>query len=97
MEIPAALSSTTLLSVENMRDRFLAHALDETFAEKQGEVTPMKCGDERRLLDITTDAIETLYLWVNGTNFDLADNQKLQAQYAHALWSKCRFEIPSRG
>gem|GEM_PF-2012890 len=95
-EIPATISSPMFVSVKNMRDRYLAHALDGTRAEKRGEVVPMKYGDERKLLEITTDAIETLYLWVKGTHFDLDDNRKLQARYAQALWGNCRFEIEPR-
>lgn len=95
-KIPEIVASTTLMSVKNMRDRFLAHALEETFAEKRGQVAPMKYGDERKLLEFTTDAIETLYLWVTGTNFDLAENRRLQAKYARALWENCSFDIDDR-
>ncbi|MDH6234237.1 hypothetical protein M2281_004851 [Mesorhizobium soli] len=56
----------------------------------------MKYGDERKLLKYTTDAIETLYLWVSGTNFDLAENRRLQAKYARALWENCSFDIDPR-
>lgn len=95
-EIPGILTSSLHVSVKNMRDRYLAHALDETRAEKRGQVAPMKYGDERELLHRTTDIIETLYLWVKGTHFDLADNRQQQAKYAQALWGKCRFEIAAR-
>jgi hypothetical protein len=95
-EIPAILSSKLYVSVKNMRDRYLAHALDETRAEKRGQVAPMRYGDERELLQRTTEIIETLYLWVKGTHFDLAENRELQAKYALALWGRCRFDIAPR-
>lgn len=94
--IADTLASPILASVKNMRDRYLAHALDQTFAEKRGEVAPMKYGDEKALLDITTDAIETLYLWVSGTNFDIAESRQRQAKYAHALWDHCNFTVSPR-
>lgn len=95
-EIPVILTSSLYVSVKNMRDRYLAHALDETRAEKRGQVAPMKYGDEQLLLKHTTDIIEILYLWMTGTHFDLAGNRQLQAKYALALWSKCRFDIAPR-
>lgn len=95
-EIPKVVGSPQFVSVKNMRDRFLAHALVETRAEKKGIVAPMKYGDEQALLRETTRIIEELYLWVTGTNFDLSDNRELQARRARALWSNCKFDVTPR-
>jgi hypothetical protein len=94
--VPATLSSALLLSVRNARDRDLAHALELTRAEERAPVAPMKYGDEQELLKITTRVMEDLYLWITGTNFDLAENRRLQRKRAEALWKHCVFQIDPR-
>ena len=94
--VPQTLASNLLTSVRNLRDRDLAHALERTRAEERATVAPMKYGDEKDLLAVTTPVMEDLYLWITGTNFDLDENRRLQRERAEALWGNCSFSIPSR-
>ncbi|MBJ3783658.1 AbiU2 domain-containing protein [Devosia sediminis] len=94
--VPDTLESDLVGSVRNLRDRDLAHALERTRAEDKTTVAPMKYGDEKELLAITTQVMEDLYLWITGTNFDLEENRKLQRERAEALWGNCNFSILGR-
>lgn len=94
--VPSITRSPLLASVRNMRDRDLAHALETTRAEEKAPVAPMRYGDEQELLTKTTTIIESMYLWITGTNFDLEDNRQLQRKRAEALWRHCTFDIEPR-
>jgi hypothetical protein len=53
----------------------------------------MKYGDEKALLSTTTTVMESLYLWLTGTNFDLQENRSLKRKQAEDLWNNCTFTI----
>lgn len=95
-QIRTVSKSKLLTSVRNIRDKFLAHGLETTRAERRGEVVPMKYGDEKSLLGTTLKIVETLYLWVSGTHFDLAEVADINRRHAEELWTNCHFTIPSR-
>jgi len=93
VSVPETLQSELLASVRNLRDKDLAHALERTFAETRAAVAPMKYGDEKSLLSTTTTVMESLYLWLTGTNFDLQENRSLKRKQAEDLWNNCTFTI----
>ena len=84
--------SEKLKSVRNLHDKHLAHLLDVTRAEKQGEVAPMKYGDERDLLEVTIQVVEAFYLGINGTSFDWEESRAIARRNAEALWKGCKIE-----
>lgn len=87
------LASETLKSVMNMRDKHLAHSLEETRREQHGPIQPMQYGDETHLLDSSTPIIEKLLNWVNGKSFSIANSQKIDDDNAAALWGGCTFKV----
>ncbi|KQU97284.1 hypothetical protein ASC68_10720 [Devosia sp. Root105] len=95
-QIAEVASSPILSRVRNVRDKHLAHALDKTRAEQRGVVEPAKYGDEKVLLEKTEQVVEALYLWLNGTNFDLAHNRSMHRRHVEELWTNCTFSIPGR-
>ena len=89
----AILSSPLHAAVMNMRDKHLAHSLTETRREKRGAVAAMRYGDETALLSDLIPIIETLFCWVNGKSFSIADSQEIDRENAQALWDGCKFEV----
>ena len=67
--------------------------MEKTIAETRAAVAPMKYGDEKALLSTTTTVMESLYLWLTGTNFDLQENRSLKRKQAEDLWNNCTFTI----
>lgn len=87
------LASETLTSVMNMRDKHLAHSLEETRREKSGPVEPMQSGDETDLLNGSIPIIEKLLNWVNGKSFSIADSQQIDQANAEAPWRGCTIKV----
>jgi len=87
------LATQTLKTVMNMRDKHLAHSLEETRREKDGPVDPMKYGDETALLNSSIPIIEKLFNWVNGKSLSIANSQKIDHDNAQALWNGCTIKV----
>lgn len=77
----------------NLRNKHWAHHLEQTHAEKQGKVTPMKFGDEKKLLNKTISVVEGLHLSINGAGFSWNESREIARKNAAALWDGCRFEV----
>ncbi|WP_316206056.1 MULTISPECIES: hypothetical protein [unclassified Bradyrhizobium] len=90
----SVLGSERLSSIMNLRDKHLAHSLETTRREKEGPVQPMKYGDETKLLDASIPIVERLYCWVYGSGFSIKKAQKIDQDYADALWASCKFVDP---
>jgi hypothetical protein len=89
------LGSPRLSSIMNLRDKHLAHSLSQTFRErKTGSIAPMQYGDERDVLNASLLIVEALYCWVNGTSFSFEDSRRIDREFAEALWTHCKFDIP---
>jgi hypothetical protein len=84
--------SQLLATVMNLRDKHVAHSLEITYREKRGPVSPMKYGDEGKLIDQSCPIIERLYCWVNGKSFSIEDSRRIDDENANALWSACKFQ-----
>jgi hypothetical protein len=92
VRIPELVSSDQFRALKNLRDKYLAHALDATRAEAKGSpIRSARYGDEQGLLTETTEIIECLYLRVCGTNFDLEENRAMHGRHAAELWENFRF------
>jgi len=87
------LDSAQLESLMNLRHKHLAHSLTATRREKDGPVPPMKVGDETDLMNLSIPIVERLYCWVNGTSFSIAESQRIDKEYAEALWNGCKFNV----
>jgi len=75
------------LGIRRHRDNFIAHNLVHIDATDQKTASrPMKYGDERKLLSVTTKIVRTLHLGVNGTSFDMAASMSLADRRATELW-----------
>jgi hypothetical protein len=71
----------------------LSQAQRATRREKSGEVSPLKYGQETELLSQTIPIVEALYLWVNGTSFQIDTSRQFANENAHALWQGCKFSV----
>lgn len=88
--------SNKLISIKNIRDKYIAHALTETRQERKGIVRSMKCGDEIELLQDSIDLVQKLSLWLNGSNIDMnREFRRAEKEQAEELWHNCHFDIPS--
>ena len=87
------LASETLNKVMNLRDKHLAHSLEETRREKNGPIAPMQYGDETQLLNSSIPIIEKLFNWVNGKSFSITTRNRLimtmRRRFGTAAQSKC--------
>jgi AbiU2 len=93
-ETRAVLASSTHASIMNLRDKHLAHSLIESRRERKvGPVDPLKCGDERVVLDASLRIARALMGWVKGASFDFEDSRKIDRANAEALWKQCTFDI----
>lgn len=95
-QIAKIVSSPILARVKNLRDKHLAHSLDKTKAERRGIVEPAKFGDEGVLVEQTEQVVEALHLWLNGSDFDLAQSRSMHRRHVEELWSNCIFSVPQR-
>jgi hypothetical protein len=78
----------------NLRDKYLAHSLEETRRERKlGPIDPMKYGDEREMLNASLPIVEALYCWINGTSFNFENSREIDQKNAKALWEACTFDI----
>lgn len=87
------LASETLNKVMNLRDKHLAHSLEETRREKNGPIAPMQYGDETQLLNSSIPIIEKLFNWVNGKDFSIKNSQQIDHDNAQALWNGCTIKV----
>jgi hypothetical protein len=86
--------SPKLVSMMNLRDKYLAHSLEETRRERKvGPIDPMKYGDERAMLNASLPIVEALFCWVNGKSFSFEDSREIDRKNARALWDACTFNI----
>jgi hypothetical protein len=89
----ASLSSPLHESVMNMRDKHLAHSLEETGREKKRAVPAMRYGDETVLLNDSIPIIKALLCWVNGNPLLISESQKIARENAQALWLGCKIDV----
>jgi hypothetical protein len=87
------IASPRLARVMNLRNKHLAHSLEKTRAEQQGNVAPMKYGDEKGLLDQTIHIVDQLHISVNGRSFDWDASREIAQRNAKGLWENCTFDI----
>jgi len=93
----AVLSSEELKVMRRLRDKHLAHALNETREEKRsGPIRQMKFREETQLLEKTIFIARELYCWVNGASFDFEASRKIHRKQSEALWKGCTFDKPLR-
>ena len=88
----AILKSPLLASVMNIRDKHLAYSLETTHREKRGPVSPMRYGDEGKLIDQSCPIIEQFFCWVNGKSFSIENSRSIDDENAEALWFACKFQ-----
>lgn len=92
--VKATMEKERVTSVRNLRD-LVSHSVTMTRRESNGPVKPMKYGDEKKLLTISIRLVEDLYLWVNGTSFDISGGcVEIARKQAGELWLNCEFSIP---
>lgn len=75
-----------LQSLDNHRTKHLAHNLNQTRLEKKSKPKTLKYGDEKWLLNESIKIVTGLYLWVNGTDFDIELSRRLARKRAVAFW-----------
>ncbi len=79
--------------IRQLRNKHLAHALNETREEKKtGPVRLMKYREETRLLEKTISIVNDLYCWVNGASFDFEGSIQMRREDSEALWKGCQFK-----
>lgn len=85
--------SPELAAIMNLRNKYLAHSLEQTRLEKKkkGTVQPIEVGDETKLLEESIPIVEALYAWVNGVSFPVADFRDIHRKNAQVLWTGCTF------
>jgi hypothetical protein len=84
-------TSSRLKSVRNLRNKHIAHTLEQTSSEKTEPIKMMVYADERRLLWKAITIIGALHLGVNGTSFSWGESVKIARKNASLLWNGCRF------
>jgi hypothetical protein len=89
----SGIDSTRLVSVMNVRNKYLAHRLGQTREEKRSTVVPMKYGDEKDLLEQTIQIVDRLHNSINGAGFDWEGSKRIAEKNAKALWESCTFTI----
>jgi AbiU2 len=89
----AIMASSRLAAVINTRDKHIAHSLAVTRREKKGPVAAMANRDGRDLLKKSAPIAETLYRWINGKGFSIADSKKINKKNAQALWKGCKIKV----
>ncbi len=100
-EIKAFRQNRRLRALQNARNKHLAHNLTTTDLERRKmnqktRVPKLKFGDETFILDQTVSFIETLHLYVCGTNAIAKESAKAHSRNASDLWSNCIFQIPKK-
>jgi hypothetical protein len=53
----------------------------------------MKFRDEGDVLNATVPIVETLFRWVNGSDFSIEESREFDRQNSEALWMACTFNI----
>lgn len=87
------LATDTLNKVMNLRDKHLAHSLEQTRRERDGPLDPVQYGDETALLNTSIPIIEKLLNWVNGKSFSIENSQRIDIANAAALWNGCTIKV----
>lgn len=86
--------SVTLTAAKNLRDKHLAHLLEQTRREKKDDtVKPMKHGDESKLIEETMEIVEGLHLGIVGSACDLEKSRENARRSAQALWEGCQIKV----
>ena len=73
-------NSEKLRAVRNLRDKSLAHLLEQTREEIQRTVMPVKYGDERDLINETIKIVDGLMLGILGSRLWLGEFPKNSKQ-----------------
>ena len=85
--------SNDMKVIRQLRNKHLAHALNETREEKRtGPVRLMKYREETQLLEKTISIVNDLYCWVNGASFDFEGSIQMRREDSEALWNGCEFK-----
>jgi hypothetical protein len=85
--------SDMMRSMRLLRDQRLAHNLVESDAQNVIEISPMKYGDERKILEQTLTIVETLYRWINSTGISFSHSREMDRKCAEGLWKACTFSV----
>ncbi len=86
--------SSPQLAVINFRDKYLAHALEQTFAETKGVVfQKVAYRDVRRLMYRTLSVINVLDLAIRRSGFQWKGSCDIARRNAEALWRGCTFKV----
>jgi len=86
-------ASDELHAMRIQRDKRMAHSLSDLTKERTRPVV-LKYGFEKEILEKTIPIIETLYLWITGTQFEIGkDSRKVARMYAEDLWHSCSFTV----
>jgi hypothetical protein len=56
-------------------------------------ISPMKCGDERKVLEQSMNFVETLYRWNNATGISFAYSREIDRKCVDCLWKACTFKV----
>jgi hypothetical protein len=94
IKIPAAVTSDDRWpSIQNFRDKYLAHLLTTSRRDRLGSVDPMRHGYEDWLFDRTIEIADLLHLGVLGSHLDWKDVRGIARRQATALWRDCKFDV----
>ena len=85
--------SQQMKSIRKLRDSHVAHYLTEKVEEKTNDLSPMKHGDERPVIDLSIVIVEALNSYVNDVSLSFRDAQTIDQKCAGALWNACTFKI----
>ena len=85
--------SEKLRSVINLRNKHLAHLLEQTREERKRAVAPSKHGDERDLLEETIKIVDGLMLGIKGVDCGWQNSRRIASKNARALWAGCKFDV----
>ena len=86
-------NSEKLRAVRNLRDKSLAHLLEQTREEIQRTVMPVKYGDERDLINETIKIVDGLMLGILGVDYGWENSRRIASNNARALWEGCKIEV----
>jgi uncharacterized protein YqgV (UPF0045/DUF77 family) len=85
--------SEIVKSMRRLRDQKVAHNLVEGAARDVEIISPMKYGDERKVLEQSVSIVETLYRWINATGISFAASREIDRKCAEGLWKACTFKV----
>lgn len=86
-------ASDDMKVIRQLRNKHLAHSLNETREEKLiGPIRQMKYREETELLKKAISIAGDLHCWVNGASFDFDFSRKMRREQSEALWKGTTFK-----